>query len=136
MGGARGGKVPFPLRSIDDVDGRVDAFFGAGRPHHGADGLGHPAPAADDTAHVVGSDVEPQGDGVTALVGLYDHVEIWAAENATHDTNVLRLSKSISPESVGATQLYDTAYSTHLGISANAITWASLGFGIAIGLMK
>src|SRR4051812_27728783 len=48
-----------------------------------------------------------------------DRVEIWAAENVTHDTNVLRLSKTLTPESVGATQLYDTIYTTHLGISAN-----------------
>jgi exopolysaccharide biosynthesis operon protein EpsL len=48
-----------------------------------------------------------------------DRVELWAAENATHDTNVLRLSKHIDPVSIGATQLSDTVYTTHLGISAN-----------------
>jgi len=48
-----------------------------------------------------------------------DRVEIFAAENITHDTNVLRLSKNLGPESVGATQLGDTVYTTHLGISGN-----------------
>jgi exopolysaccharide biosynthesis operon protein EpsL len=48
-----------------------------------------------------------------------DRVELWAAENITHDTNVLRLSKHLSAASVGATQLSDTAYTTHLGVSAN-----------------
>jgi hypothetical protein len=49
-----------------------------------------------------------------------DHVEVWAAENITHDSNVLRISKNLGPESVGATQLDDWIYSTHLGINANA----------------
>jgi hypothetical protein len=48
-----------------------------------------------------------------------DRIEIWAAENVTHDTNVLRLSKNLSPADVGATQLSDTVYSTHFGISGN-----------------
>src|SRR5258705_5806097 len=48
-----------------------------------------------------------------------DRVEIWPAENITHDTNVLRLSKNLTPESVGAGQLGDTIYTTHLGISGN-----------------
>ena len=52
-----------------------------------------------------------------------DHVEIFAAENITHDSNVLRLSKNLTPESVGATQLGDTVYSTHLGISGN-LQWS------------
>ena len=50
---------------------------------------------------------------------LNDRVEIWAAENVTHDTNVLRLSKKLSPASAGASQLHDTVYTTHVGISAN-----------------
>src|SRR5258706_4288050 len=50
-----------------------------------------------------------------------DHVEIFAAENVTHDSNVLRLSKNLTPESVGATQLGDTVYTTHLGISGNLL---------------
>ncbi len=54
-----------------------------------------------------------------ALALFDDRVELWAAENATHDTNVLRLSKSVSPASMGVTQLSDTVYTTHLGISAN-----------------
>jgi len=36
---------------------------------------------------------------------------------------VLRLSKNLTPESVGATQLGDTVYSTHLGISGN-LQWS------------
>ncbi len=48
-----------------------------------------------------------------------DRVELWAAENITHDTNVLRLSKQITAASIGATQLSDTVYTTHVGISAN-----------------
>ncbi|HUQ27202.1 MAG TPA: outer membrane beta-barrel protein [Usitatibacter sp.] len=48
-----------------------------------------------------------------------DRLELWAAENVTHDTNVLRLSKSLSPQSVGATQRSDTIYTTHVGATAN-----------------
>jgi len=54
-----------------------------------------------------------------ALALFNDRVEIWAAENITHDSNVLRLSKTLSPESAGASQLHDTIYTTHIGISAN-----------------
>jgi len=55
---------------------------------------------------------------------LFDeHVEIWAAENVTHDTNVLRLSKSIDPASLGVPQRGDTIYTTHVGVSA----WAAPG---------
>ncbi|HSW84645.1 MAG TPA: outer membrane beta-barrel protein [Usitatibacter sp.] len=65
--------------------------------------------------------------GLVAATPAYalfdDHVEIFAAENITHDTNVLRLSKNLTPESVGATQLGDTVYSTHLGISGN-LQWS------------
>ena len=48
-----------------------------------------------------------------------DRVEVWAAENITHDSNVLRLSKNLTPQSAGASQLSDTIYTTHLGINAN-----------------
>src|SRR5437868_6467605 len=48
-----------------------------------------------------------------------DRVELWAAENVTHDTNVLRLSKHLTPQSIGAAQLSDTIYTTHLGVSVN-----------------
>jgi exopolysaccharide biosynthesis operon protein EpsL len=48
-----------------------------------------------------------------------DRLELWAAENVTYDSNVMRLSKSLTPQSAGATQLYDTVYTTHLGVSAN-----------------
>jgi len=54
-----------------------------------------------------------------AYAVLDDRIEIWAAENITHDSNVLRLSKNLSPGSVGATQLSDTIYTTHLGINGN-----------------
>jgi len=50
-----------------------------------------------------------------ALFG--DRVEIWAAENVTHDTNILRLSKTLSNTSVGVTQRGDTVYTTHVGIN-------------------
>ena len=44
-----------------------------------------------------------------------DRVEIWAAENVTRDTNVLRLSKNLSDASVGSTQRGDTVFTTHVG---------------------
>ena len=47
-----------------------------------------------------------------------DQVEIWAAENITHDTNVFRISDKLGPGAIGATQLSDTVYTTHLGITA------------------
>src|SRR5438874_8618743 len=61
--------------SVDDVDLRVDALTCAGGAHHRADGLRHPAPATDDTAHVVGRDVQAQRDRVVApaLVDLDHH---------------------------------------------------------------
>ena len=49
-----------------------------------------------------------------------DRVELWAAENVTHDSNVLRLSKSIDPLAPNPTQLDDTIYTTHVGASFNA----------------
>ena len=58
--------------------------------------------------------------GAAPAFALFDdRIEIWAAENVTHDSNVLRLSKNLSPASVGATQLSDTIYTTHLGINGN-----------------
>ena len=57
--------------------------------------------------------------GGPAFALFNDRVELWAAENATHDTNVLRLSKHLSPASLGATQRGDTVYTTHVGINAN-----------------
>jgi exopolysaccharide biosynthesis operon protein EpsL len=53
-----------------------------------------------------------------ALFG--DKLEIWAAENYTHDTNVLRLSDKLSDESLGLSQRGDDIWSTHVGISGNA----------------
>jgi len=49
-----------------------------------------------------------------------DRVELWAAENVTHDTNVLRLSKDINPLEPNPSQLGDTIYTTHAGASFNA----------------
>lgn len=46
-------------------------------------------------------------------------MELWAAENVTHETNLLRLSKRIDPASVGAQQLGDTYNTTKLGVSAD-----------------
>lgn len=48
-----------------------------------------------------------------------DYVELWAAENATHDSNVFRLSDKVPASSVGASQRGDWIYSTYLGIAAN-----------------
>ena len=52
-----------------------------------------------------------------------DRVELWAAENVTHDTNVLRLSETLNPLIAHTQQKGDTIYSTHLGASLNA-TWS------------
>ncbi len=59
-----------PTPSVDDVDNDVDAVLGAGGAHHAADRLGHPAPAADHLAHVVGGHVQRQLDPVTGLAGV------------------------------------------------------------------
>src|SRR4051812_3472004 len=66
-------------RSVNDVDGRLDALRGAGGPHDGADGLGHPAPPPDDLAHVVGRHMEGEHHATPPLadvdlngVGLVD----------------------------------------------------------------
>src|SRR5678816_746866 len=82
------------------------------------------------TAGISGRKLLPLSLLAAALAGaapahavLDDRIEIWAAENITHDSNVLRLSKNLTPESVGATQLGDTVYSTHLGISGN-LQWS------------
>jgi exopolysaccharide biosynthesis operon protein EpsL len=55
----------------------------------------------------------------TASALFSDRVEIWAAENVTHDTNILRLSKRIDPTSVGARQLGDTYNTTKIGVAAD-----------------
>ena len=47
-------------------------------------------------------------------------MEVWAAENVTHDTNVLRLSKNIDPTTPRPSQLDDWIYSTHVGATFNA----------------
>ena len=56
-----------------------------------------------------------------ALFG--DRLELWAAENVTHDTNVLRLSKTLNPLLANTQQMGDTIYSTHLGAVAN-LQWS------------
>lgn len=48
-----------------------------------------------------------------------DHLEIWAAENVTRDSNIFRLSDKIDPATVGASQRGDTIFSTFVGVSAN-----------------
>ena len=45
-----------------------------------------------------------------------DRVELWAAENVTHDSNVLRLSKDLP----NAGEFADTIYTTHAGATFNA----------------
>ena len=49
-----------------------------------------------------------------------DHAEVWAAENVTHDSNVLRLSKDVDPSTVGASQRDDWIYTTTVGASGDA----------------
>src|SRR5487761_1839995 len=62
-----------PVASVvDEVDVGVHAFARAGHPHQGADGLGHPPPAADHASHVAGSDVDAKAGGTARVVGLYD----------------------------------------------------------------
>jgi exopolysaccharide biosynthesis operon protein EpsL len=48
-----------------------------------------------------------------------DYVELWGAYNVTDDSNVLRLSKTINPLSVGADQRSDRIGTAHLGASLN-----------------
>jgi exopolysaccharide biosynthesis operon protein EpsL len=48
-----------------------------------------------------------------------DHLEIWAAENLTHDSNVFRISDRQSPTVIGALKLSDTISTTHLGVTAD-----------------
>ena len=50
---------------------------------------------------------------------LFEHVEFWTADNITHDTNVLRLSEHIDPNSVGARKLSDTSNTLHFGVTAD-----------------
>ena len=44
-----------------------------------------------------------------------DHLELFAQENVTRDSNVFRLSDNLGPESVGATQKHDVIFTTGLG---------------------
>ncbi len=52
-----------------------------------------------------------------------DRVELWAAENLTHDSNVLRLSKDMNPLFANTGQKGDTVNTTHVGASLNG-TWS------------
>ena len=75
----------------------------------------------------------PSGNRTTAIIGLgllllnparawalfSDQVELWAAENVTHDTNLLRLSRHLDPASAGAQQLGDTYNTTKIGVTAD-----------------
>jgi exopolysaccharide biosynthesis operon protein EpsL len=74
-------------------------------------------------------------DPTSAAALFADRVEVWAAENVTHDTNILRLSRHIDPTSVGARQLGDSYNTTKIGVAADlpvslqrfqaAYTWQS-----------
>jgi len=44
-----------------------------------------------------------------------DKAEVWAAENVTHDSNVMRISKDLDPATLGATQRDDMIYTTTVG---------------------
>ena len=67
-----------------------------------------------------------------------DQVELWASQNVTHDSNVLRLSQHVDPASLGAQQLGDTFFTTKIGIAADlpvslqrfqaAYTWQTTRF--------
>jgi exopolysaccharide biosynthesis operon protein EpsL len=46
-----------------------------------------------------------------------DHLEFWAAENLTRDTNVFRISDHQSPTVIGALKRTETIATTHLGAS-------------------
>jgi exopolysaccharide biosynthesis operon protein EpsL len=49
-----------------------------------------------------------------------DHLEIWATENLTHDSNVFRVSDRLPPTVIGSLKLSDTISTTHLGASVDA----------------
>jgi len=44
-----------------------------------------------------------------------DHLEVFAQENVTHDSNIFRLSDNLDPASVGATHKGDDIFTTGLG---------------------
>ena len=46
---------------------------------------------------------------------LNDHLEVFAQENVTHDSNIFRLSDNLDPSSVGATHKADDIFTTGLG---------------------
>lgn len=45
-----------------------------------------------------------------------DRVEIWAAQNITHDSNVFRISDALDPGVIGASKRGDTVFTTHAGV--------------------
>ena len=57
------------------------------------------------------------GAPATSWALFNDRVELWAAENLTHDSNVLRLSKDVNPPD---SQRGDTISTTHVGGTFNA----------------
>src|ERR1700683_861743 len=58
---------------VDDVHVGLDAVLGTRHVDQSPDGLGRPAPPADDPAHVVGRHVQAHPQPAPALVGLDDH---------------------------------------------------------------
>src|SRR5439155_8504225 len=71
FGRRSGRRKHLKARSIDDVDGGVDAVTRAGGAHDGPDRLGDATPAADDAAEVVGRHVQPKHHTATAFLGLH-----------------------------------------------------------------
>src|SRR6476661_3359681 len=57
------------------------------------------------------------GAPATSWALFNERVELWAAENLTHDSNVLRLSKDVNPPD---SQRGDTISTTHVGGTFNA----------------
>src|SRR5665213_400558 len=58
---------------VDDVDAGLNAVARTGGSHHGADGLGHSATAADHPTHVLGRDMDAEADAVATLLGVDHH---------------------------------------------------------------
>ena len=58
---------------VDDVDAGLDPVAGPGGGDHRPDGLSHPAPATDDTAHVLRGDVNAEPHRGPPLLGVDHH---------------------------------------------------------------
>ena len=52
-----------------------------------------------------------------------DRLELWAAQNVTHDSNVFRISDDLDPATIGAQKRGDTSYTTHLGATLR-VPWS------------